>query len=264
MVGAKTSVNVLPDIERHVLEAWDTWALPGPRPTQLSFIRRCSAWLGEAGKIVYYIFRRGGRQPTLIAKTVQNVRNGNTIQREAHNAFLVWEQLSRTMPDTLPRPLALEVITGLPVYFEQAVPGETLTERGWRQWTDRRRLHLLEMALAGALTWLSQFTRAMPAESCILDDQKLDTLFLSPIARFRPQAARWLDGQCRLDRLAESVGEWKGHSFPLVAAHGDFWGGSLLYGAQGLCVIDWEFFQPAALPITRLLCPPAARRRTAG
>ena len=24
----------------------------------------------------------------------------------------------------------------------------------------------------------------------------------------------------------------------------------MLYGAQGLCVIDWEFFQPTALPIT--------------
>jgi len=257
------------ELERRILGTWDAWALPGPRPARLSFIRRTSAWLDEAGKIVVYVFRRGERRPVLIAKTVRCARYGGTIRREARNAFQVWERLSPVMPGALPRPVALEEVAGCPVYFERAVPGETLAERGARRWTDRGRLRLLEQAFAEALAWLSRFTRAMLVETCALDDEALHAWFLDPIARFRPRAACWPDGLARLERLAGAVREWGGETLPLVAAHGDFWGGSLLYGARGLCVIDWEFFRPAALPSDDALAPgllraPAVWRWTAG
>ena len=241
---------MIAELRSRVLDHWNEWSLEDESPADVSLIRRLSAWQGPAGKVVYYVFRKGAHQPTLIAKTVQSAEYGETIRREAWNAFFVWERIATVMPSGMPRPVAIEEINGLPVYFEAAVPGVALPERGWRQWTDRGRLRLLERILPEAFVWLSRFTHAMPVKSCILDDEAIRTWFLNPIAQFRRRVAAWPNGMAELDRLEKIVREWKGQSIPLVAAHGDFWGGSLLYGERGLCVIDWEFFQPVALPVT--------------
>ena len=241
---------MISELRTRILDCWDEWSLEGTKPSDLSFIRRASTWLGDAGKVVFYIFRRGERQPFLIGKTVQSRRYGDRIRREARNLSYVWERISPAMPLTVPRPVAIEEIGGLPVYFEAAVPGLALPERGWRQWTDRGRLRLLEEVLPEAFEWLSRFTHAMPMKLCILDDEAIHTWFLDPIAQFRPRVVRWSKGMAELDRLEKTVREWKGHSIPLIAAHGDFWGGSLIWGEHGLCVIDWEFFRTAALPVT--------------
>ena len=241
---------MIAELRSRVLDHWNEWSLEDESPADVSLIRRLSAWQGPAGKVVYYIFRKGAHQPTLIAKTVQSALYGETIRREAWNAFFVWDRIATVMPSGMPRPVAVEEVGGFPVYFEAAVPGVALPERGWRQWTDRGRLRLLEEALAEAFRWLNRFTDAMPVESCILDDENIHTWFLDPIAQFRQRVATWSNGMTELDRLEKTVREWKRHSIPLVAAHGDFWGGSLIWSEHGLCVIDWEFFRTAALPVT--------------
>jgi len=236
------------EIGKYVQEKWESWALPGPSPTRFSFIRRSSTWLNQAGKVVYYIFRRGDRYPTLMAKTMFTATHGDAIQQEASNSFHVWEYLSSIIPPTMPQPIALTEISGLPVYFEKAVPGETLADRGWRRWTIKGRTQLLETAIDQSLAWLDQFTHKMPMSSFKLDEKAIHTLFLNPILKFKDREKFWSDDLIRLDQLIQSVIEWEGHAFPLVASHGDLWGGSLLYSKQGLCVIDWEFFRKYALP----------------
>ena len=229
----------------------------GPRPSELSFICRYSTWQDPSGKVVYYVFPRGARRPILIAKTTRSAAHAATIRREAQNAFTAWQRIKTVMPDGMPRPLALEELNGVPVYFETAVPGMTLPERAGRLGSDARKRALLEQALQEAFAWLARFTQAMPHEHVVLDAEKIETWFIAPIRQFRPQAAAWPGGAAHLTALEGTVREWAGCTFPLVAAHGDFWGGSLLWGECGLCVIDWEFFRERALPTADAFMPAA-------
>ena len=241
---------VIDALRSYVLDRYAGWALGDPRPAALSFICRFSTAQPATGKVVYYVFRRGARQPFLIAKTVRSAALGDTIRREAQNACAVWQRASAAMPGALPRPLALAEIDGLPVYFETAVPGLALPELARRAWTGRGRQALLRKATSEGFAWLARFTRVMPHEQVLLDEQQIEAWFVALIRRFMPQVAGWPNGLAHLAALERTVQEWVGSPVPLVAAHGDFWGGSLLWGERALRVIDWERFRAAALPAT--------------
>ena len=240
---------MISELRTCILDCWEEWSLEGTRPADLSFIRRASTWLGDAGKVVFYIFRRGERQPFLIGKTVQSPRYGDRILREARNLSYIWERLSSAMPLTVPRPVALTQIGGVPVHLEEAIPGTALPERVMRAWTKRRRYRILAEAVSEAGAWLSKFIEAIGVEWITLGDEEIEILLLDPIRSFRARVDLDPSEQRMLDELEGDIAGWRGASIPLVAGHGDLWGGSLIWGRDGMGVVDWEFFQRRSLPL---------------
>lgn len=237
------------ELKSRILDSWEEWSVRGPKPHDLSFIFRLSTWLGEKGKVILYIFRRSERLPVLIGKTVRDVHFGDTIREEAHSMFRVWEEVSTVMRGAVPRPVALEEIDGFPIYLEEAIPGTSLPDWVMQRWGKRKQYMLLARAVSEAAKWLWDFESCIGIEDAKLTSQEIQGWFIAPVEAFRERVVLDSNEQAMLNQLEEFFWGWEGHHIPLVAGHGDFWGGSLLWSDSGLGVIDWEFFQPRSLPL---------------
>ena len=232
-----------------ILDNWNQWGLDR-KPDDLSFIRRTSTWLGDKGKVIYYIFRRGDSWPCLIAKTVQSLQYGETIRQEAQNLFCVWERVSGIIRQTLPRPIAITEINRLPIYIEEAIPGIALPEKVMRCWNKRKRYHLLAESVSTTTEWLSNFITELGVEHRKLSADDVEHWFLNPLRQLAQEETLGPWERRLLAQLEERVNSLVGRELPFVASHGDFWGGSLLWGTdKKMRVVDWEFFQPKSLPL---------------
>jgi len=210
-----------------------------------SVIRRTSAWLGADGKVVFLVFIKGERLPSLVLKTVHNAGTGHVVTREAQNVFELWRKNREICLGVVPEPVALIEIAGLPVYVERALPGTALPELLAGKWTTRRQRLILAEGVTFGLHWIENLIQARTHEmrpignwlrERLVQFQKIvpDEIWESPV----------------IGELRDLNGSADETQFPLVPAHGDFWGGSLLFGMdQRWHIIDWEFFQPAGLPL---------------
>lgn len=236
-----------------IIDRWNDWDL-GPKPKDVSFIRRTSTWLGDAGKIVFYAFPRGAKFPVLIAKTVQSSEFGKTIQKESQNIQLIWNTVSEEFRESIPCPLGLSEVNGIPIYFEKAIPGITLPERfAWR-WFKKSKEKLLREAVAEISRWLVDFHNAIGLKKVTLDSDVVEKQFISTLRRFNFTRDLTADEQSYISRLEEIAISLEGGIVTLPPIHGDFWGGSLLWGKDGkMRVIDWEFFELQGLPLQDFL-----------
>jgi hypothetical protein len=210
-----------------------------------SVIRRTSTWLGTDGKVVFLVFKKGEKLPVLVLKTVHKADTGHVVTREAKNVFELWHENRRICQGIVPEPVALIEIAGLPVYVERALPGTTLPELVNRQWTARGQRRILNEGVAFGLNWIANLIGSRTHET-----HPVENLLRERLRQFQKIAPEEMWESPAIQDLRDFVGNADGSAFPLVPAHGDFWGGSLLYGMdQRWHVIDWEFFQPAGLPL---------------
>lgn len=235
-----------------VLDCWNRWAL-GPKPVDLSLIRRSSTWLGEEGKVVYLFFRKGEDLPAVVAKTVLSRQYGAAIHKEGANTRAVWE-ISILRPK-VPQPLAVEIINGLPVYFEKACPGVGFPEKVRDCWRMKSKERLIRETVDAVARWIESFQSAFNSKLRRLSASEVEKHWLAPLRTFAERhgplakTERAFLGACT--EAAESLKERR---IALPPVHGDLWGGSVLWGLDdGMRIIDWEFFQPRGLPMQDLI-----------
>lgn len=210
-----------------------------------SVIRRTSAWLGEDGKVVFLVFIKGEQRPSLVLKTVRNAGVGHVVTREAQNVFELWRKNRQICLGVVPEPVALIEIAGLPVYVERALPGTSLPELVNSKWTTQRQRLILNEGVAFGLNWIEKLVAVRTHEMISFGNLLRERLDL-----FQKIAPAEMWNSTAIQDLRDFAGNAAGAELPLVPGHGDFWGGSLLYGMdQRWHVIDWEFFKPAGLPL---------------
>ena len=232
-----------------VLGHWEDWNL-GRRPSDISFIRRGSTWLDNAGKVVHIIFRRGDRFPFLIAKTVMSSEYGKTILNEAQNIKAVWNSASERFRENLPRPLDVIELEGIPVYFEEAIPGVAFPEKVMFCLGKKKREKLISKTIDQLAIWLNDFQKYFNASKEVIDSGVIEERILRPLELFSTKHDLSAREQGFIEELRENAGLLEGCDILLQPAHGDLWGGSLLWGLdKRLHVIDWEFFEPQGLPL---------------
>ncbi len=237
-----------------VLDSWESWNL-GPKSSDISFIRRGSTWLGDAGKVVYIIFRRGDRFPSLIAKTVTSYEYGKTILNEAQNIMTVWNSASVKLRENLPRPLDVIEVDGIPVYFEEATPGVAFPEKVMFCRGRKKKEKIISETMDKLAVWLSDFQRCFSSDKELMDSGIVDEQILKPLEYFSIKHDLSAREQRFIAELREIAGSLADRNIPLQPAHGDLWGGSLLWGLdERLHIIDWEYFKAQGLPLQDILC----------
>lgn len=237
------------ELKNVVLSRWEGWNL-GPVPDDISVIRRSSTWLGEAGKEVYFIFRRGDEVPSLFGKTVASAAHGETIRKEAQNARFVWDGLSGAFRNSVPQPLGLSELNGIPIYFEKAVPGVAFPEKVSSCWTEKSRNRVIGRTVIEISRWLGEFHNAMGTTNVVINSEFVQKQFIRPLSSFKSTNILDREELRYLARIEDIASSLKGESLMMPPVHGDLWGGSLLWGLdKGLHVIDWEFFEPQGLPL---------------
>ena len=239
-------------LSEFVLDCWDRWAL-GPKPADLSLIRRSSTWLGEEGKVVYLFFRKGEDRPAVVAKSVLACQYGAAIHKEAANTRAVWEK--SILRPNVPRPLAVEIINGLPVYFEEACPGEGFPEKVRDCWRMKSKERLIRETVDAVVRWIESFQNAFNSKPRRLSASEVEKHWLAPLRTFAERHGLLSKTEkAFLGACTEAAESLKDRRIALPPVHGDLWGGSVLRGLDGgIRIIDWEFFQPRGLPVQDLI-----------
>ncbi len=245
---------MLKRLKKAILDDWENWDL-GPAPRDVSIIRRRSAWLNHDGKEVFFIFRRGGTFPLLIAKSVSSKAFENAICNEAQSTISLHHRIQGKFKLNLPFPLCLTEINGFPVYIEKAIAGATLPEKVAGCWFERRKKNTIQRIVFELSNWLEDFYDAMEVKKSMVTSSILQKRFFRPLNQFRSLHTLTKEERLYLSQIADRAGSLEGNMICFPPIHGDLWGGSLLCGADGqLWIIDWEFFKPAGLPLQDILC----------
>lgn len=246
-------LDLFRQLKEIVLDQWENWGLE-EKPSAISLIRRRSTWLGDDGKVVYYVFRKGDSFPSLIAKSTYSEKFMESIQNEAKNTKFIWENATENFRETIPRPLGLNKLNGIPVYFEEAVPGIALPEKVLSCWLSSSGKKIISTTMNNLLRWLDDFYKAFGTKKATLNSDFIGKHILNPIGIFESQNRLDSSEKRFLLRLKEKARLLEGKTINLVHLHGDLWGGSVLLGIDGrLKVIDWEFFERYGFPLQDFL-----------
>jgi hypothetical protein len=112
----------------------------------------------------------------------------------------------------------------------------------WPRWVAAR-----HFARAG--TWLAHFAAATRQPPRPFDAALLEQFIADPLTRLAAQFGPEVIPPDRLARTLAQARVFLGVPVSLTAEHGDLWVANLLLPPRGgLYVVDWEYFQPAALP----------------
>lgn len=79
-----------------ILNRWMQFDFDPAKSNDISVIERSSTWLGASGKVVFLLFRRGGRIPFAVAKIVRDERYKHTLQKEFDHLSQLEQQTSET------------------------------------------------------------------------------------------------------------------------------------------------------------------------
>lgn len=190
----------------------------------------------------------------MIVKTVQSSEFGETIQKESQNIQLIWNTVSESFRESIPRPLGLDKINGVPAYFEKAIPGSTFPESVGSCWFEKNKKKIIEETVDKISRWHDNFHKAMGVKKAPLNSAFIEKRFISSLKRLNSAPDLSSGERSFLDRLEKIAISLEGEIVSLPPVHGDLWGGSLLWGTDGkMRVIDWEFFEPQGLPLQDFL-----------
>lgn len=244
---------MLGEIQNYLLENWQRLEIPDPKPSSLSFIRRSSTWMDEAGKTVFYVFRYGDRRPVVIGKTVSSIKFAKRIVFEAESVEKVKNSLPDNMQLTIPRPLGLLYINEVPLHFELSIPGITFPERFYKIWMENKRKSFVYRTMGEINNWLVNFESSLGIKKIVLNESNTNELFVKPIEQFLARTSFDKKELIAINQLEKSLQLYQGSILPLTPSHGDFWGGSMICSTtSSLGIIDWEFFKKESLPLADL------------
>jgi hypothetical protein len=223
---------LLPTVARH--------PLPGP----LSLLH-----LGREGtrqnRHLLFLLQPGARYPFALIKWARGAADG--LERE-HIALT----RMRAVPDPVvaascppswgPFPAGPETCVTVERYLPARASYAQLRASLWP-----RRLTALHFDRAA--TWLAHFAAATRQPPRPFDTALLDQAIAAPLERAAAQFGPDIVPPAALAATLALARAHLGRPVALTAEHGDLWLANLLLPRQGgLYVIDWEYFQPTALP----------------
>ena len=192
-----------------------------------------------------FLLKTGARYPFALIKWARGRADG--LERE--HAALTW---LRARPDPMLAascPPSWGPFTAGPdsrVTVERYLPARASYAQLRTSLWPRR---LVARHFGRAATWLAHFAAATRQPPRSFDAALLDEYIAAPLDRFQAQFGRdALPARTREHLLARA----RAHldlPISLTAEHGDLWLANLLLPPKGgIYVIDWEYFQPTALP----------------
>ena len=222
-----------------------------------------------AAKATLLLFGTDGR-PCLVAKLARSPETERVLVAERAALLDVWSARPSSVTAELPRPVALERVSGRLVLLSTAVPGTPLTMRYYAPGHVR---HPGRVAadLAAAGSWLGRFQRETRSGTIVLGPGAFEDWIRPTFDRYRTEAG-WGSWEADLlDHLSDLCGLLAGTRVPVVAVHGDYALGNILLDQGRVSgVVDWELGRGAGLPFSDLFkfaasygsyldraCPPA-------
>lgn len=177
---------------------------------------------------VYWVFRRGGRYPSIVAKLVKKSKATEVVRSEA----AILERLS-SVSDSLGIPRLLyqeEGPGGAYLLVQTGVPGSPLID-----WLSPQDHATISRQLEIAENWLGAFHREVESEETLGQSSS------SWIPRCRDVLGSPTSEEVVLLEAAQSALDRLGTRLS-VPVHGDFWTGNILLDGKRVSVIDWNRF----------------------
>lgn len=210
------------------------------RPSELEHIARESFRLSEAFPLTFLIysglevatflvFEREGKRPAGILKAARDPVN-ESLEREFEILSHVFQNASSSFRSTLPAPLGLTKIQGLPVLSLGFVEGRR------KRWT-KRKSGEFETDFRKIRAWISELNRISVPPS-----KKKVARFASARERIKRLAARSAPGAKMLEAVerAFQYDDPKAEAqIPTVVTHRDLAPSNLLFDGTGIRVVDW-------------------------
>lgn len=247
-------------LREQLLAEWPHLGLRDQRPRSLSIVQLSGNW-DRGGKVNWFVFPGGAREPALVAKVARTPADAERMDHEYHMLRWLGSQCA-AVSDHVPRVLARWEIDGHLVTVQQYVPRPSLT----KQVVGRKP----EVAVAQALRTALPFLTAL----ALVDRQQCPpgecNGYLAALLRDAWQAAAdpgyGVATRELFEGLADLAEEAAGLSFT-VPHHGDISAADILStGARDLHVLDWEWSARAGVPLIDVvsLALSAASRHDAG
>jgi aminoglycoside phosphotransferase len=185
----------------------------------------------EGDFVVLIVFSGESDTPTLLMKATQSAKKAELLRREFANLSLLEEHGADALSESVPRPVDLNVVDGVTIFAETALPGIRMKNRP----PDRYfRSPEFQRHLDRVVTFLADLHRcgeqALPP-----GDLSIEEAVLQYRAAF--EVSPELDSL--LDETLTALHE---RELPSTVLHGDFCTANVLVGdADNVGVIDWEF-----------------------
>lgn len=222
---------------------WQELGLSGRRPDSLSIVQLSGNW-DRGGKVNWFVFPNGSREPALVAKVARTPADAGRMDHE--HQMLLWLRSQRpAVGDHVPRPLARWEISGHLVTLQEYLSWPPLT----KQVVGRPPEEAVPHALRVALPFLTELALA-GREEC--PPGAGNPYLTSLIAKSRRVAAgRDYNAATRelFRGLADLAEEAAGLCFT-VPHQGDISAADILsLGPRGFHVIDWEWSARQGVPL---------------
>jgi hypothetical protein len=205
-----------------------------------------------AAKVTLLLFGADGL-PHLVAKLARRPESERALVTEHTMLTNLWSPPGRAVTAELPRPLALEHISGRMVLLTTAVPGTPLTVRYYTPGHVCRADQVVQdFVLAG--TWLARFQTETLSGTATLGRDAFEEWIRPTLQRYRAEIG-WSSWESDLltSHLPDLCAEFSGTRVPVVGVHGDYAPGNILTDRGRVSgVVDWELGRGAGLPFSDL------------
>lgn len=235
------------ELKRILLDRWQDLLPEKDTPRDLTpFIMAPTSGprLQPFGKTIILLFEPRSVAPVAVAMVVEDPRFAHRVEREYDNLRTVHQRFPQEMAEVIPRPLLLERIGADTVLVQTAVGGYPLLEI-LRSRDCSEAYH--EQVWSMTTEWLLK-TAALRNESSGSRQELARALVSSSHGYLQNY-----DVCNKEKRYIESLIDRMSHGgladIPTVPMHGDYWVGNIYGHKQITGVIDWEYFQPAGLPL---------------
>jgi aminoglycoside phosphotransferase len=207
--------------------------------------RRTGRWVlmkNGLGGGVAFLFDGARDEPMTVLKIRPARGAGPRLEAEARHLRWLASVLPPALAATVPSPLAHVHEGGEEFLWLSVVPGRSAYADLHRDFAPRRHVG---RHFAGAARWLAAFHAATrPHQDTPVDiDRLLEDVLMRAGAGAQRSRAAWVD---------VLRARWAHAPVARAASHGDFWARNVHFPAGAddrvVGVVDWEHFQPAALP----------------
>lgn len=198
---------------------------------------------------VAFVFDDSRGVPLAVAKFSADQQAYSALKQQNDTLKRLEQMLDTDKEVRIPRPLAFFESPPWTVSLESYFPGCTAYFEMRNSWNPLRdapkHFHL-------ALKWLICFQRAVGLKKIHLTSEAMFAHVIRPLEEIATQGSPSAAELRLIERTKILAKEFLGATLLLVAGHGDFWAGNLINHSNFVSMIDWENFEPEALPFEDL------------